>query len=170
MYFNIIFVVVFIIIFAILTKMKESFSAYPRLSINKQYECKQCRNSLGLYRNHLKLKTGGLRDQLNNCENELNIRKKGNRPYQPYLEECLSNFEKQKNVASRYYKKWSELRDQLAKTQIKLDMTEDALSDTRKKLGYCKRYLTMRPTHLAKVTTGYMSPDSLTGHGISDPN
>jgi hypothetical protein len=149
--------------------MKEPFSSYPKLSIDQQYECKQCRNSLSLCKHNLKLRAGGLRDQLSSCETELSMRKKGDRPYQPYLQKCLSNFEKQKNVTTKYYKKWSQLRDQLVKTQIKLDMTEDELIDTRKRLGYCKRYLTMRPTHLAKATTGYMTPDSLTSLGISNP-
>jgi len=149
---------------------KEKFTSFH---IPDMYNYKMCNKQLQSCKHHLVGRTGDLRKQLYNCKNELAMRKKGPRPYKPYLENCLNKLDKQKRTSTYYYKKFRELENKLSYTSNELNYTQDALRECNKKLGFCKRYRTMKPTYVGKVDVYqdyYPAMDSITGTGLGGNN
>lgn len=157
-----------LLVYIMTSKTREGFTEYPKLSIPEIYECKRCNGKLKKCRYHLAGRTGGLRRQLYNCQNELAVREKGPRPYKPYLEKCLDRLDKEKKEKEHYYKKFRELQDELAYYKVMSSRDKDALETCKKELTFCNRYETLNPQYIGVSQKGYTQPNTVTGLGVSN--
>ena len=81
-------------------------------------------------------------------------------------QKCMVSLKNQEKNTILYYNKFRELQNKVANLENKLNFVKDVSSSYRKKLGFCKRNLTLDPV-VQKCHGNYkLTGNTLTGLGV----